>query len=95
MKSTKVDHHWGYRQGANAYINKPFHPKELLDTVKLVLKSCSNVHKHDENYLASKFEVIGIKTAKTERKSEPNPEHISPENPEIVMTSNLILFKDI
>ena len=32
-KSTKVDRHWGYRQGANAYIGKPFRPEELVNTV--------------------------------------------------------------
>lgn len=36
-KSTKADRYWGLRQGANAYIIKPFHPEELLDTVKELL----------------------------------------------------------
>ena len=37
-KSTKVDRHWGYRQGANAYIGKPFHPEELVNTVNELLR---------------------------------------------------------
>lgn len=37
-KSTKADRHWGYRQGANAYIGKPFLPEELMDTVKTLLR---------------------------------------------------------
>lgn len=38
-KSTIVDRHWGLRQGANAYISKPFPPEDLVDTVKELLKS--------------------------------------------------------
>ncbi len=38
-KSTMVDRHWGLRQGANAYISKPFPPEDLVDTVKELLKS--------------------------------------------------------
>ncbi|MBD2179061.1 response regulator [Pseudanabaena sp. FACHB-1998] len=38
-KSTKADRHWGLRQGANAYVTKPFHPDDLLDTVKELLSS--------------------------------------------------------
>ncbi len=37
-KSTIIDHHWGFKQGADAYINKPFTPKDLVDTVKELLK---------------------------------------------------------
>lgn len=37
-KFTNVDRHWGYRQGANAYIGKPFHPEELVNTVNELLK---------------------------------------------------------
>lgn len=37
-KSTKVDRHWGYRQGANAYIGKPFRPEELVNTVNELLR---------------------------------------------------------
>jgi twitching motility two-component system response regulator PilH len=37
-KSTKVDRHWGYRQGANAYICKPFRPEELVNTVNELLR---------------------------------------------------------
>ncbi len=38
-KATKADRHWGLRQGANAYVTKPFHPEELLDTVHELLDS--------------------------------------------------------
>jgi len=38
-KSTIVDRYWGLRQGANAYISKPFPPEDLVDTVKELLKS--------------------------------------------------------
>ncbi len=38
-KSTKVDRYWGFKLGANAYIGKPFSPKDLVDTVKRLLKS--------------------------------------------------------
>jgi twitching motility two-component system response regulator PilH len=38
-KSTEADRHWGFRQGANAYISKPFDPDDLIDTVKELLKN--------------------------------------------------------
>ncbi|MFN5864725.1 MAG: PleD family two-component system response regulator [Pseudanabaena sp.] len=38
-KSTSADRHRGFRQGANAYISKPFSPEDLVDTVKEMLKS--------------------------------------------------------
>ncbi|MEA5480271.1 response regulator [Pseudanabaena galeata UHCC 0370] len=37
-KCTKADRHWGYRQGANAYIGKPFLPDELMNTVRTLLR---------------------------------------------------------
>lgn len=37
-KDTEVDHYWGLKQGADAYIVKPFPPNELLGTVKQLLK---------------------------------------------------------
>ena len=37
-KSTVIDHHWGFKQGADAYINKPFTPTDLVNTVKELLK---------------------------------------------------------
>lgn len=37
-KSTQADRFWGFKQGANAYIGKPFSPKDLVDTVKELLK---------------------------------------------------------
>lgn len=37
-KSEDFDKYWGMKQGADAYISKPFQPKELLHTVKTLLK---------------------------------------------------------
>ena len=37
-KSTKVNRHWGYRQGANSYIGKTFRPEELVNTVNELLR---------------------------------------------------------
>lgn len=36
-KSEEFDRYWGLRQGADAYITKPFHPRELVTTVKQLL----------------------------------------------------------
>jgi twitching motility two-component system response regulator PilH len=38
-KSEEFDRYWGMKQGADAYISKPFHPAELLGTVKQLLRS--------------------------------------------------------
>jgi twitching motility two-component system response regulator PilH len=38
-KSEEFDRYWGMKQGADAYITKPFHPPELLKTVKQLLKN--------------------------------------------------------
>jgi twitching motility two-component system response regulator PilH len=38
-KSEDFDRYWGMRQGADAYITKPFHPPELLQTVKQLLRA--------------------------------------------------------
>jgi twitching motility two-component system response regulator PilH len=41
MCSTKgedFDRHWGMKQGADAYIAKPFQPQELIGTVKQLLR---------------------------------------------------------
>jgi len=41
MCSTKgedFDRHWGMKQGADAYISKPFQPQELVRTVKQLLR---------------------------------------------------------
>jgi twitching motility two-component system response regulator PilH len=41
MCSTKgedFDRHWGMKQGADAYISKPFQPQELVGTVKQLLR---------------------------------------------------------
>jgi twitching motility two-component system response regulator PilH len=37
-KGEEFEHYWGMKQGADAYISKPFHPIELLGTVKQLLK---------------------------------------------------------
>jgi len=37
-KSEEFDRYWGMKQGADAYITKPFHPPELLKTVKQLLR---------------------------------------------------------
>lgn len=36
-KSTTADRHWGFRNGANAYISKPFSPEDLIETVNELL----------------------------------------------------------
>lgn len=33
-KDTEIDRYWGLKQGADAYIVKPFQPQDLLETVK-------------------------------------------------------------
>jgi twitching motility two-component system response regulator PilH len=38
-KKEEFDHYWGIKQGADAYISKPFHPQELVSTVKQLLLS--------------------------------------------------------
>ncbi|MCT7951887.1 response regulator [Ancylothrix sp. C2] len=40
MCSSKIqdfDRYWGMKQGADAYVSKPFHPNEMLETVKVLL----------------------------------------------------------
>lgn len=37
-KDKEFDRHWGMKQGADAYIVKPFQPKEFLVTVKQLLQ---------------------------------------------------------
>ncbi|MFB2921677.1 MULTISPECIES: response regulator [Aerosakkonema] len=37
-KSEQLDRYWGLKQGADAYLAKPFHPGELLRTLKQFLK---------------------------------------------------------
>lgn len=37
-KSEEFDRYWGMKQGADAYITKPFHPPELMNTVKQLLR---------------------------------------------------------
>jgi twitching motility two-component system response regulator PilH len=38
-KSEDFDRHWGMRQGADAYVCKPFDPVELLGTIEKLLRS--------------------------------------------------------
>ncbi len=37
-KKEEFDRYWGIKQGADAYISKPFHPEELVGTVKQLLR---------------------------------------------------------
>ncbi len=37
-KNEEFDRYWGMKQGADAYIAKPFHVSELLETVKQLLR---------------------------------------------------------
>jgi twitching motility two-component system response regulator PilH len=37
-KKEDFDRYWGMKQGADAYIAKPFHPKELVGTIKQLLR---------------------------------------------------------
>jgi chemotaxis family two-component system response regulator PixH len=38
-KGTKLDKFWGLKQGANAYLTKPFVPTELLDIIRQLLNN--------------------------------------------------------
>lgn len=38
-KKEEFDRYWGMKQGADAYIAKPFHPQELIGTVKQLLRA--------------------------------------------------------
>lgn len=37
IKAEEFDRYWGIRQGADAYVAKPFQPQELITTVKKLL----------------------------------------------------------
>jgi twitching motility two-component system response regulator PilH len=37
-KGEEFDRYWGMKQGADAYISKPFQPRELVGTVKHLLR---------------------------------------------------------
>ena len=37
-KGEEFDRYWGMKQGADAYITKPFDPKELVGTIKQLLR---------------------------------------------------------
>ena len=36
-KSDEFDKYWGMKQGADAYLTKPYHPPELIKTIKQLL----------------------------------------------------------
>lgn len=38
-KSEEFDRYWGMKQGADAYIAKPFRPTEMVETVKQLLRN--------------------------------------------------------
>ncbi|WP_013323070.1 response regulator [Gloeothece verrucosa] len=38
-KSEEFDRYWGMKQGADAYITKPFQPAEMLQTIKFLLQN--------------------------------------------------------
>lgn len=38
-KSEEFDVYWGMKQGADAYITKPYHPPDLLEAVKRLLRN--------------------------------------------------------
>ncbi|MBD1840510.1 response regulator [Coleofasciculus sp. FACHB-64] len=40
-KREEFDRYWGMKQGADAYISKPFEPHELVGTVKQLLRETS------------------------------------------------------
>ena len=37
-KSEEIDRYWGIKQGADAYVFKPFQPVELIGTIKQLLR---------------------------------------------------------
>ena len=41
-KNEEFDRYWGIKQGADAYISKPFHPQELVGTVKQLLRGLAS-----------------------------------------------------
>ncbi|MBD2256139.1 response regulator [Pseudanabaena sp. FACHB-2040] len=41
-KSEEFDRYWGMKQGADAYIAKPFRPNDMIDTVKQLLRGQKN-----------------------------------------------------
>lgn len=41
-KNQEFDRYWGTKQGADAYITKPFHPPEMLKTVKQLLRQAQS-----------------------------------------------------
>ncbi len=41
-KREEFDRYWGIKQGADAYISKPFHPQELVGTVKQLLRGSAS-----------------------------------------------------
>ncbi|AFY74300.1 response regulator with CheY-like receiver domain and winged-helix DNA-binding domain [Synechococcus sp. PCC 7502] len=41
-KSEEFDKYWGMKQGADAYITKPYNPPELIDIVKRLIRMMAN-----------------------------------------------------
>jgi twitching motility two-component system response regulator PilH len=41
-KSERFDLYWALKQGADAYLDKPFRPEELVETVKYLLRESSH-----------------------------------------------------
>lgn len=39
IKGEEFDRYWGLRQGADAYIAKPFEPRELIKTIRHLLRN--------------------------------------------------------
>ncbi|MGB3202158.1 MAG: response regulator, partial [Nodosilinea sp.] len=37
-KAEEFDRYWGMKQGADAYITKPFRPADMISTVKQLLR---------------------------------------------------------
>jgi twitching motility two-component system response regulator PilH len=43
-KDEVYDRYWGMKQGARAYISKPFDPKELISTINYILKNTGLIY---------------------------------------------------
>lgn len=49
-KAVSSDPYWGSRRGANAYVSKPYHTKDLIRKVKLLLPTSSGVLLEEEDF---------------------------------------------
>ncbi len=45
-KGEEFDRYWGMKQGADAYITKPFQPSELVSTIKKILRKSKKKSNH-------------------------------------------------